>query len=285
MAIYAIGDVQGCFDEFCNLLQKIAFDSSKDTLWLAGDIVSRGPKSLDMLRYAFANQAHCKLVLGNHDLHLLASYFTGSKPKVSDNLCSILAADDAEQLLSWLKTQPLALYQPELDVLLTHAGVPSCWDLAQTLACAKELELCLQTPQSAQSYFEQMYGNQPAQWQPDLTGQDRLRYITNALTRMRYCYPDGRLDFADKSAPSNLLKRSDNLLEPWYLRKPSINSNMRVLFGHWASLEGYLYGACEETRKRIIPLDTGCIWGGSLSAYRLEDGAIFSVQAKAVSGS
>lgn len=278
MATYAIGDIQGCFDEFCLLLEKIEFNPAQDTLWLAGDIVSRGPKSLEMLEYAYAHQAHCKIVLGNHDLHLLACYYSHKKTKPKEKLESLLQAEGVDNLLNWLRKQPMVLYDEKLDFLMTHAGVPAAWDLEQSLQNAQLLEQVLRNKSSAVEFFKVMYGNQPDQWQANLQGHDRLRYITNGLTRMRFCSEDGGLDFADKCAPKTLAKQQKKLL-PWYQLDLAVTKQTRLLFGHWATLEGELQGASPAIKEKIFPLDTGCIWGGNLTALRLEDLQSFSVKA------
>ena len=268
MATYAIGDIQGCYDEFRLLLNKIQFNPAQDKLWLAGDLISRGPKSLEVLNYIYDHQDLCDIVLGNHDLHLLAVYYTQSKLPKKDDLNRILEADNAKKLMKWLRKQPLAVYDKHLDFLMTHAGVAPGWDLNQTLACAYELEEVLSKKTTATDFFQHMYGNKPNHWQKGLKGIERLRFITNAFTRMRFCHQDGSLDFKSKSTPGKQAKG----LRPWY-ELSDIGQETRVVFGHWAALEG------KAKAKNIYAVDTGCVWGSRLTALRLEDQKRFHVKA------
>ncbi|GAA4359460.1 symmetrical bis(5'-nucleosyl)-tetraphosphatase [Kangiella marina] len=268
MATYAIGDIQGCYDEFRLLLKKVQFNPSRDQLWLAGDLISRGPKSLEVLNYIYEHQDLCDIVLGNHDLHLLAVYYTNSKLPKKDDLNRILAADNVKTLMKWLRKQRLAVHDKQLDFLMTHAGVPPGWDLNQTLACAYELEQVLEHKDSAVDFFQHMYGNKPNHWHKNLKGIERLRFITNGFTRMRFCHQDGSLDFKSKSTPGKQAKG----LSPWY-ELSDIGQETQVVFGHWAALEG------RAKAKRIYAIDTGCVWGNRLTALRLEDQKRFHVQA------
>ena len=268
MATYAIGDIQGCYDEFRLLLKKIQFNPAHDSLWLAGDLVNRGPKSLEVLQFAYEHQDVCQLVLGNHDLSLLASYYSQIKLPPKSQFHEIFAAKNIKSLMKWLRQQPMALYDKNLNVLMTHAGVPPQWDLKTTLACAYELEQVLSQKDTATNFFQHMYGNKPALWSNKLEGIQRLRYITNALTRMRFCHHDGSLDFKSKSSPG---KQAKGLL-PWY-ELTNINQQTRVVFGHWAALNG------ECPIPNLHAIDTGCVWGNALRALRLEDEKRFSVKA------
>ena len=268
MATYAIGDIQGCYEEFRLLLGKIQFNPRKDRAWLAGDLVSRGPKSLEVLNYVYDHQDQFDIVLGNHDLHLLATYYTDSKLPKKDDLNRILEADNAPELMKWLRKQPLAVYDKSLDFLMTHAGVAPGWDLTQTLACAYELEQALNKKDSAIDYFQHMYGNKPNHWKKSLNGIERLRFITNTFTRMRFCHQNGSLDFKSKSTPGKQAKG----LSPWY-ELSDIGQQTQVVFGHWAALEG------KAKAKNIYAIDTGCVWGGNLTALRLEDQKRFSIKA------
>jgi len=269
MATYAIGDIQGCFDELQALLQLVEF-SYDDTLWIAGDLVNRGPKSLETLRYlkSLGDQALC--VLGNHDLHLLAVYFGSSPRKRSDTLNSILDAPDCEELLSWLRKQKLLVLDSTNQFVMTHAGIPPCWSIKKTKKRAKEIEKVLDST-LAKEFFDHMYGNQPDTWSADLEGWERLRLITNYLTRMRFCSAEGKLDF---SAKGTLDSQPDGY-RPWFElpRKDISENNIRILFGHWAALEGVTTG------ENIYALDTGCVWGNKLTALRLDDLKIFSTPA------
>jgi len=268
MATYAIGDIQGCYDEFRLLLNKIQFNPATDRVWLAGDLISRGPKSLEVLNYVYQHQENFEIVLGNHDLHLLAVYYTNGKLPKKDDLNTILHAENCSKLMKWLRKQPIAVYDKSLDFLMTHAGVAPGWDLNQTLACAFELEHALDKKDTATDFFQHMYGNKPNHWHKKLCGIERLRFITNAFTRMRFCHQDGSLDFKSKSTPGKQAKG----LQPWY-ELSNIGQETRVVFGHWAALSG------KAKEKNIYAIDTGCVWGDRLTALRLEDQQRFHVKA------
>ncbi|MDX1319918.1 MAG: symmetrical bis(5'-nucleosyl)-tetraphosphatase [Oceanospirillum sp.] len=264
MNTYAVGDLQGCFSELEQLLKAVHFDFDADQLWLAGDLVNRGPESLEVLRFAseMGDRVHC--VLGNHDLHLLAVAYGGARLKRSDTLQAILDAPDSEKLLSWLRHQPLCHYDEKLGYVMTHAGIPPIWNLRQTLAYAREVEAVLQG-QDYRAYFENMYGNKPAKWSDDLTGFDRLRAITNYFTRMRFCTAKGKLDFDSKEG----LDQCPEGFAPWFSYPRKVKE--KIIFGHWAALEG------DVDAKGIFGLDTGCVWGGRLTALNLESGELTAV--------
>ncbi|MFN3586988.1 MAG: symmetrical bis(5'-nucleosyl)-tetraphosphatase [Moraxellaceae bacterium] len=258
---YVIGDVQGCRDALEDLLTRLRFDPASDHLWFAGDLVARGPDSLGVLRLVKGLGPAADTVLGNHDLHLLAAHHGFASPKKKDRTQPILEAPDRHELLDWLQSRPMLLASAEHDCVLTHAGIPPGWSLAQTTARAREVEAALQGP-DAPAFFADMYGNEPARWDDALRGSTRLRVITNSLTRMRLVEPDGTLDFLYKE---DLAGIPPGLL-PWYeLPNPALTTG-RVLFGHWAALGGATGSA------RFIGLDTGCVWGGRLTAYCLDDG-------------
>ncbi len=266
MSTYAIGDLQGCFDELQQLLKKIKFNPAKDTLWFVGDLVNRGPKSLECLRFVKSLGSSAITVLGNHDLSCLARWRLKQRPPIT--LRKLFKAKDAEELMYWLERQPLAHYDIKFNKLMVHAGVPPKWSLSQTMLCATELSLTLQSKKK-KKYYRHMYGNKPEFWREKLTGYARLRYITNALTRMRFCTLKGGLDLKTKSSPSHHSKK----IKPWFsfdhpLPLPDI------IFGHWAALMG------KTGSKHFIAVDTGCVWGHNLTAYRLDDGKYFSVKAK-----
>lgn len=269
MATYAIGDIQGCYDELQQLLAKIHFSDS-DTLWVAGDLVNRGPKSLETLRFlkSLGNQAVC--VLGNHDLHLLAVHYDAVKLKRNDTLRAILEAPDRQELMDWLRAQKLMASDNGTGYVMVHAGIPPCWTIRKAKKRAKEVERVLRST-LAREYFKHMYGNQPALWDAQLEGWDRLRTITNYLTRMRFCDPQGKLDFSAKGT----LDTQPSGYQPWFKlpRKDTEEQHIKILFGHWAALEG------EASAEHVYALDTGCVWGNKLTAMRLEDNAIFSVPA------
>jgi len=266
MAIYAIGDVQGCYDELSHLIDKLKFDPSSDELWFVGDLVNRGPRSLDVLRLIASLKKSATVTLGNHDLHLLA---VAEMPEMADTeLRQVIAASDAAELLNWLSNQPLAVYRPELNTLMIHAGVERSWDPLQTVKLAREVENTLRGDQR-RDFLRHMYGRQPDCWSNDLKGMDRLRFITNCLTRIRFCYANGRLEFDHKAAPG---QQPDNLI-PWFDLPDRATDTVRIVFGHWASL-GLLQ------RSNLLAIDTGCVWGRELTAVRLEGPSrIYSVQA------
>lgn len=261
MATYAIGDIQGCFEPLQCLLQTLRFNPAQDTLWLAGDVINRGPDNLSTLRYLYSIRDSVVMVLGNHDLHLLAVYQGLRKQSKSDTLNDILQAPDAPELLHWLRGQPLMHYSESLGYSMVHAGIPPMWTLTQALAYAREVETCLRGPDCT-AFLAGMYGNQPLQWHESLQGIERLRLITNYFTRMRFCTAEGELELATKeSAAGAPLGYS-----PWFSVASRKTRNDRVLFGHWAALEGKTQVA------NAIALDTGCVWGGYLTALCLETG-------------
>lgn len=265
MATYAIGDIQGCFDELQQLLKAINFSSS-DKLWFAGDLVNRGPKSLQTLRFIKNLGQQAIVVLGNHDLHLLAIYFGGARLKRSDTLSSILEADDSEDLMHWLKAQPLAHYDQSLNAFMSHAGLPANWKITAALSRAQEVSDYLASDQYSH-YFKEMYGNYPDLWSEQLSGMDRLRCTTNYLTRMRFCTQSHQLELNFKgelgSQPSNYF--------PWFDLHAKDHQGELILFGHWAALMG------KTSREHIIALDTGCVWGEKLTCYCIETGECHSV--------
>lgn len=259
MAIFAIGDVQGCLDDLLRLLARLNFEPGEDHLWFTGDLVNRGPKSLETLRFVRGLGGNAISVLGNHDLHLLAvaEGFQPVKPK--DTLRNVLDAPDAGDLLHWLRHRPMAHYDAPLGYLLVHAGLPPEWDLDMALSAAREAEGALRGPRY-RDLLRDMYGNEPARWSDALEGVARLRYIINAFTRIRYCTVDGQLDFAHKGAPGSQPPE----LVPWFRVPGRRNSELDVLFGHWSTLRN-------SKTPRAWALDTGCLWGGKLTALRLDD--------------
>jgi bis(5'-nucleosyl)-tetraphosphatase (symmetrical) len=257
MATYAIGDIQGCYDALRRLLDRIDPDPAKDKLWFVGDLVNRGPDSLAVLRFVKGLGNQAIVVLGNHDLHLLARAEGHNRNAKKDNLDDILKAPDRDVLLHWLRHRPLAHYDPKKEFLMIHAGVPPQWDLAQTLACARELETALRE-HGYQGFLTAMYGDQPSLWSDGLVGMDRLRFITNCLTRMRYCDAAGRLNLTAKgpvgSQPAGYL--------PWFQVPNRASRGVRMVFGHWSALGWY-------AGDNVWCLDSGCLWGGQISALRL----------------
>jgi bis(5'-nucleosyl)-tetraphosphatase (symmetrical) len=260
MATYAIGDIQGCCDEFERLLERLRFDPASDRLWLVGDLVNRGPRSLDVLRVVRKLGDAVTTVLGNHDLHLLAAALTPSEQlKPKDTLGQIFAAPDRDELLHWLRQQPLLHHDDSLGYTMIHAGLAPEWDVAQARACAAELECALRDDDASTELFAHMYGDQPERWSNDLQGVARLRFITNCLTRLRFCYSDGRLALKYKgpiaAAPPGLL--------PWFRVPARRTRDLRIVCGHWSAL-GYHDG------DGVLSIDTGCVWGDSLCAVRLD---------------
>jgi len=269
MPTYAIGDVQGCFDPLMKLLEKIKYDPSQDHLWFTGDLVNRGPKSLETLRFVKSLNPKPICVLGNHDLGMLA-IARGAEPydPKHHTFSDILEAHDKDELLSWLEQLPLMYYDPKLNYLLVHAGLYPKWDLKLALTLAKEVETVLKTPHK-QEFYSHLYGNTPTHWDPSLKGFDRLRFIVNACTRMRFCSPEGELEFHTKESAH----KNPPGFSPWF-EYPIIQSELpkiKILFGHWAALEG------KCTAPNIFALDTGCVWGNALTAFRLEDEHQFKI--------
>jgi bis(5'-nucleosyl)-tetraphosphatase (symmetrical) len=260
MAVYAIGDVQGCFDELCKMLELVNFDPSKDQIWLVGDLVNRGPKSAEVLRFAKEmGSESVKVVLGNHDLHMLA-YSTGitTHKHRMDTMDSVLLADDRDDLLDWLRRQPLFYHDESLGFSMVHAGLPPQWTIKKSLKRAKEVETVLQGD-DWQNFFKHMYGNKPQQWSKQLKKWDHLRYITNCFTRLRYCYEDGRLALKFKGAPS---KKPVGQI-PWFEMPNRATKDDRIVFGHWSTLGTGQYG-------NVFSLDSGAVWGESLTAVRID---------------
>lgn len=258
MAIYAIGDLQGCYDPFRRLLDKIRFDPAKDRLWLSGDLVNRGPKSLKTLRYVKSLGDAAITVLGNHDLHLLA---LGHDVRYSvshfDSLWKVLGAQDAEELLDWLRRRPLAHYDEHINTLMVHAGLPPQWTIKKALRRAAEVEALLQGSKH-EWVLKHMYGSRPRRWSGNLQGAGRIRFIINAFTRTRMIYEDGRLNFTHSGPPDKARKG----LIPWFEAPNARWRGTRIVFGHWSAL-GLL------VRDNLIAIDTGCVWGRQLTAVKL----------------
>ena len=263
MATYAIGDIQGCYDPLQRLLDQLRFDPAHDKLWFVGDLVNRGPQSLEVLRFVKALGVSAITVLGNHDLHLLAMDAGHGRQHKGDTLDAVLAAPDRDELLHWLRHQRLAWR--ESDYLLVHAGVLPGWTVDDTLRLAAEAEAALQSD-DYREFFGQMYGNAPSVWDESLTGMARLRMIVNVFTRLRYCTPAGELDFHQKGAPGT----QPAPLVPWFDMPGQQVTEATIIFGHWSTL-GLI------ARHNLIALDTGCLWGRDLTAVRLGDREVFSV--------
>lgn len=266
MATYAVGDLQGCLSSLKALLKKIHFDHTNDTLWLTGDLVNRGPQSLETLRFVYQHRDSIVTVLGNHDLHLLAVAGHYRKPSSSDTFDEILAAPDRDILLAWLKKQPLLHHDNTLQYTMVHAGIPPQWDLKEAIQYAKEVESVLRDKR-INEFLANMYGNEPSQWNNNLQGTDRWRVITNYFTRMRFCTEDSQLELHSKSTIDN----APTGYAPWFTFTHRKTAHDKIIFGHWAALEG------EAENENVFALDTGCVWGNALTAMRLEDQAMFSI--------
>ena len=260
MSTYVVGDIQGCLQPLKCLLRAVQFNPKKDVLWSVGDVVNRGPKCLKTLRFLYKMRDSLVLVLGNHDLHLLAVAAGARAPSSSDTLDKILQAPDREELINWLVQQPLIHH--EHGHTLVHAGIPPQWTVKQAIKRAREVEQVLQSPDCVE-FLRKMYGNEPLVWSDELQGMERLRVITNYLTRMRYCTKDGVLDLESKGASPNL---GEQKVSAWFSHPNRKAAKDKILFGHWASIEGH------TDSPNAIGLDTGCVWGGALSLYQLETG-------------
>lgn len=266
MSTYCIGDVQGCSDELQSLLHLIQFNPQKDTLWFTGDLVNRGPQSLEVLRFVklLNERSIALMVLGNHDLHLLAVVNQSTPLKAEDTFQDILNAPDCVELCNWLRQQPLIHH--DRGWTLVHAGLPPQWDLAQANACAREVETVLRSERH-QEFTSHMYGNSPHCWDEKLSGWERLRVITNYFTRLRFCDTAGNVEFTSKGESH---KMPEGFL-PWFRIPNRFNKNLTILFGHWAALQG------KTDEPNTYALDTGCVWGHALTAMRLEDKKKFSL--------
>lgn len=266
MSTYAIGDIQGCHAELRKLLEKLAFDPACDRVWLAGDLVNRGPDSLEVLRLVRDLGDAAIVVLGNHDLHLLALAAGNTKHAKKSTLDAVLHAPDREALLHWLRHRPLLHHDPDKALTMIHAGLPPQWDLAQARQCARELETVLRG-EDYRDFLLEMYGNRPERWSPDLTGMERLRFITNSFTRLRFCAPDGSLALKEKG---EIGSQSEGLM-PWFQMPGRRTRADRVIFGHWSTL-GYWEG------DNVWAIDSGCLWGGALTALILDEEPMRAVQ-------
>ena len=265
MTTYVVGDIQGCLKPLKCVLKQVAFTPGRDVLWSVGDIVNRGPKCLKTLRFIYRMRESVVMVLGNHDLHLLAVAAGARAQNSADTRDRILAAPDREQLLGWLIRRPLL--HREHGYTLVHAGIPPQWSVAEAAGYAREVEAVLQSPRCV-DFFDAMYGNEPTRWSDDLSGMTRLRVITNYLTRMRYCSADGTLDLASKGPSPDPAGpgQETRKVSAWFSHPNRKAAGDRILFGHWASLEG------KTDTPNAIGLDTGCVWGGALSLLNLDTG-------------
>lgn len=257
MALYLIGDVQGCDEALVRLLQRIDYSPSRDTLYMLGDLVNRGPHNVQVMRRLIEFGSSAKCILGNHDLHVLAVALGARKLNISDTIQDILNAPDRDALLNWLRHQHLALHVG--NVLMVHAGVLPQWSTDETIALAGEVESILRGNALA-DFIAHMYGGMPNQWDDGLRGHDRFRVIVNALTRMRYCNAQGAMDFFYKKAPEN----APDGLVPWFDLPNRLTQQTVIAFGHWSTLQ-------LTARPDIVCLDDGCLWGGCLTALKLDN--------------
>lgn len=266
MATYAVGDVQGCHSALMTLLTRVDFSPARDRLWFVGDLVNRGPQSLATLRFVRALGAQAVTVLGNHDLHLLSLAAGCTHARDDDTLDDILNAPDRDGLLHWLRHRPLA--HREGNFLMVHAGLLPQWSPDDALALSAQVQAALSGPQH-EAFLREMYGNEPRKWSDGLRGNDRLRLITNAMTRMRVCTAEGELNLKFKGppdgAPAGFL--------PWFDAPRRASANITLVVGHWSALGLRL-------RPDLIALDSGCLWGGALTAVRLEDRSVFQVDCR-----
>lgn len=259
MAVYAIGDLHGCLDELRRLLERLSFDPVHDRLWFTGDLVNRGPHSLECLRFVRGLGERAVTVLGNHDLHLLARTVGAADDRRGrDTLDAVLAAPDRGELLEWLRRRPLLHHDPALGYTLIHAGLPPQWDLVSARTCAAEVEQALQGPRFTELMLH-LYGNRPNRWSPNLAGWDRLRFSINCFTRLRYCSDDGRLALGEKGPPGT----QPAPFRPWFSVPGRASAGLRLIFGHWSTLG-------PRSEPGVFPMDTGCVWGGRLTALRLD---------------
>ena len=266
MALYAVGDIQGCHAEFCQLLELIGFSPRSDRLWLVGDLVNRGPESLAVLREVMKLGNAVSTVLGNHDLHLLTVAAGHRPPHRDDTLATILAADDRDGVLDWLARQPLVVVDNEM--LLVHAGLLPSWTAATALMLSREVQAMLAS-ERAHEFLGALYGDEPRQWDESLKGFDRLRVAVNACTRLRYCAADDTMEFREKRGPAH----APAGYLPWFAHPHRRSGHSMVVCGHWSSLDLML-------TPNVVMLDSGCLWGGALTGIRLPDRRVYQVPSR-----
>jgi bis(5'-nucleosyl)-tetraphosphatase (symmetrical) len=267
MSHYVIGDIQGCYSEFAQLLDIVDFDDRRDRLWLVGDLVNRGPESLAVLRAVKSLGAAATTVLGNHDLHLLIVATGHRKPHRHDTLSEVLSAPDRDELLEWMRGLPLVIREGER--LMVHAGLLPSWTPADAVMLAHEVETVLRSPGHG-AFLRDLYGDEPQRWDDDLTGMDRLRAIVNVCTRLRFCAADGTMDFSEKRGAEH----APEGFAPWFAHASRRSARDTVYCGHWSTLELML-------APNVMMLDSGCVWGGTLTAIRLDDGRLFQAPSRA----
>lgn len=264
MSCWVIGDIQGCFDEFRDLLREVDYREGRDELWLVGDLVNRGPDNAGTLDYLMSlDPSRVEVVLGNHDIHFLAVARGVRAQRCGDTLDDLLGSPCLDDMVDWLRFQSLLHVDRRRRHILVHAGLPPVWTLPIAEACAREVEGVLRSAEHVE-YLASVFENQPDTWREDLAGMERLRVITNYLTRLRFCTPAGKMDLDAK------LTTAPKGFAPWF-ELPCDREGMKITFGHWAAIEG------ETGVNHAVALDTGCVWGGRLTAYRLDDGARVTV--------
>jgi bis(5'-nucleosyl)-tetraphosphatase (symmetrical) len=257
---FAVGDIQGCLEPLLRLLERVNFDESQDQLWCVGDLVNRGPDSLGTLEFLHSIRKSTQIVLGNHDLHLLAIAYGEKKVKKDNELALIAKSPNANTLLEWLRKQPLFHWDKDRKLAMSHAGLPPMWDLKTAKALSKEVQIVLKSSRH-KTIYKTMYGNTPDTWSDDLKGTERLRVIINYFTRMRFLGPNGQLELDSKQSADQAIGD----YQPWFHYPHKLKKN-HLLFGHWAALEGMF------DHPRITGLDTGCVWGGPLTLLHVETG-------------
>jgi bis(5'-nucleosyl)-tetraphosphatase (symmetrical) len=268
MTTYAVGDLQGCLQPLKKLLENVNFDSKTDTLWLTGDLINRGPESLETLRFIYGMRDSVVTVLGNHDLHLLAVAANVRPESPSDTLEEILHASDKNILLEWLRQQPLLHHDSELQYTMVHAGIPPQWSLKKAQKRASEVEIILRSD-LCEMFLLTMYGNTPSGWKKGLADTDRWRVITNYFTRMRFCTAEGKVELTSSGG----IHHAPEGYAPWFEHAKRKTYHDRIIFGHWAALEGQAYS------ENVFALDTGYVWGNRMTMMRLEDQKRFTVSA------
>lgn len=267
MATYAVGDIQGCFDAFVQLLGEAGFNAARDRLWLVGDLVNRGPQSLEVLRYVKGLGDAATVVLGNHDLHLIMRGNGFGRSSREDTLDAVLAAGDCDELMQWLRSRPL-FYQED-EYAMVHAGLLPQWSIGRGRELGAEVQAALMAT-NYREFLANMWGSEPNAWRDDLRGWKRLRVIVNAMTRMRFCTPEGVMELRAKGPPD---KAPTGYL-PWFSVPQCASRTHTLIFGHWSALGFY-------QEPRLLALDSGCLWGGSLTAVRLEDRKVFQLPCEA----
>ncbi|AFP85434.1 symmetrical bis(5'-nucleosyl)-tetraphosphatase [secondary endosymbiont of Heteropsylla cubana] len=262
MSTYLIGDIHGCYNEFNMILDQVSFNPEIDTLWVTGDLISRKINSIKVIRLLYSIRKSVRLVLGNHDLHFLSLYYCANQNHETTLINpNILVSTDIDKLIHWLRNQPMLQIDEEKYIIMTHAGITPQWDISIARRCAHELETMLKSD-DYHLFLQAMYGDTPNQWSEKLSGLERLRFIANAFTRIRYCFLDGQLEMSYKGIP----REAPSNLFPWFkLIRPEILGNYNIIFGHWASLMG------RGTPTNIYGLDTGCCWGKKMTLLRWED--------------